>query len=207
MLTSVLKSFFKVNADDPAVKYRVDLVAGALRSPVNMLKRGAETTIGVVILVFFALVHLTLELMSRKYHEDFEAFHDHDHWPGYALVLMRVAFAVLFIVAGGSTYATAKSQDQALAQFIRNLLVIGAAWLLAFPFVIFTAQGVPLIWRERYVAGGCAFLQCTALAALGILVLVDGSFKKLSSVAGGGVDVAARAKLGRRGFRAKVAID
>ena len=207
MLTSVLKSFFKVNADDPAVKYRVDLVAGALRSPVNMLKRGAETTIGVVILVFFALVHLTLELMSRKYHEDFEAFHDHDHWPGYALVFMRVAFAVLFIVAGGSTYATAKSQDQALAQFIRNLLVIGAAWLLAFPFVIFTAQGVPLIWRERYVAGGCAFLQCTALAALGILVLVDGSFKKLSSVAGGGVDVAARAKLGRRGFRAKVAID
>ena len=89
----------------------------------------------------------------------------------------------------------------------KNLLVIGAAWLLAFPFVIFTAQGVPLIWRERYVAGGCAFLQCTALAALGILVLVDGSFKKLSSVAGGGVDVAARAKLGRRGFRAKVAID
>ena len=49
--------------------------------------------------------------------------------------------------------------------------------------------------------------QHAALAALGILVLVDGSFKKLSSVAGGGVDVAARAKLGRRGFRAKVAID
>ena len=204
VLSSVLKSFFKVNADDPAVKYRVELVAGALRSPVNMLKRGAETTIGVVILVFFALVHVVLELMSRRYNENFEVFHDHDHWPGYALALMRVAFAMLFIVAGGSTYATAKNQDPALASFIRNLLAVGIVWLLAFPFVIFTASGVSLLWRVRYVAGGCAFLQCTALSALGLLVLVDESFKKLSSVAS---DSGAKSTLGRRGFRAKVAID
>ena len=205
LVASVLKSFFKINADDPTVKYRVSLIASALRSPVNMLKRGAETTIGVVILVFFSLVHLTLELASRKYNEDFEAFHDHDHWPGYALVFMRIAFAMLFIVAGGSTYATAKSQDVGLASFIRNLLVVGAAWLLAFPFVIFTAQSVPLIWKERYVAASCAFLQCTALTALGTLVVVDDSFKKLSSVGGGlGADPV---RLGRHGFRAKVAID
>ena len=210
VLSSVLKSFFKINADDPVVKYRVELVAGALRSPVNMLKRGADTTVGVVILVFFALVHLMLELMSRRYNEDFEAFHDHDHWPGYALVFMRCAFAMLFIVAGGSTYATAKSQDRALATFIRNLLAIGTIWLLAFPFVIFTAQGVSLLWRVRYVAGGCAFLQCTALSALGVLVLIDESFKKLSSVTGGGASssgAAQSSRLGRRGFGAKVAID
>ena len=104
-----------------------------------------------------------------------------------------------------TTYATAKSQDAGLASFIRNLLVVGAAWLLAFPFVIFTASSVPLIWKERYVAASCAFLQCTALTALGTLVIVDDSFKKLSSVGGGlGADPV---RLGRHGFRAKVAID
>ena len=99
LVASVLKSFFKINADDPTVKYRVSLIASALRSPVNMLKRGTETTIGVVILVFFGLVHLALELASRKYNEDFEAFHDHDHWPGYALVFIRIAFAMLLFIS------------------------------------------------------------------------------------------------------------
>jgi hypothetical protein len=211
MLASVLKTFFKVNADDPAVKYRIDLMAAALRSPVNMLRRGADTSIGVFLLVFFAGVHLLLELASRQYNEDFEVFHDHDHWPGFALVFMRIAFAILFIVAGSATYATAKQRDPALASFIQNLLVIGAVWLLAFPFVIFTAQSVSLIWRQRYVAGACACLQCAALSALGVLVLVDGSFKKLSSVSAAEASVSgaqvSRQKLGHRGFRAKVAID
>mmetsp|Transcript_4153 Transcript_4153/g.15198 ORF Transcript_4153/g.15198 Transcript_4153/m.15198 type:complete len:586 (-) Transcript_4153:1290-3047(-) len=209
LFISVLKSFFHIDSDNPDVKYRISLVAAALRSPVNMLKRGADTTVGVVILLFFGCVHLILELMARKHHEDFEAFHDHDHWPGYALVGLRVFFAILFIVAGGSTFATAKrQQDPPLSTFIRHLLIIGAGWLLAFPFVVFTASFVPLVWRHRYVAGGCAMLQCVALAALGVLVLVDESFKKMSSVSmTASTDSSRRQTLGSRGLRAKVAID
>ena len=209
LFISVFKSFFHIDSDNPDVKYRIGLVAAALRSPVNMLKRGADTTVGVVILVFFGCVHVVLELMARKYHEDFEAFHDHDHWPGYALVGLRVFFAILFIVAGGSTFATAKhQQDPTLSTFIRHLLVIGAGWLLAFPFVVLTASFVPLVWRHRYVAGGCAMLQCLALSALGVLVLVDESFKKMSSVSmTASIDSSSRQTLGRRGLRAKVAID
>lgn len=41
----------------------------------------------------------------------------------------------------------------------------------------------------------------------GILVFVDGLFKKFSFVVGGGVDVAVRVKFGCCGFRVKVVID
>jgi len=172
------------------------------------LRKGADTSIGVVIMIFFAFVHTALEFMARKHREDFEAFHDHDHWPGYALVCLRLFFAILFIVAGGSTYATAKrQQDPSLAIFIKHLLFIGAAWLLAYPFVVFTANFLSIVLRQRYVAGGCVVLQCLALTALGVLVLVDESFKKMSSVSMAvNQDSSARRTLGS-GLRAKVAIN
>jgi len=208
LFISVIKSFFGIDSDNPMVKYRISVMAAALRSPVNMLRKGADTTIGVVIMIFFAFVHTALEFMARKHREDFEAFHDHDHWPGYALVCLRLFFAILFIVAGGSTYATAKrQQDPSLAIFIKHLLFIGAAWLLAYPFVVFTANFLSIVLRQRYVAGGCVVLQCLALTALGVLVLVDESFKKMSSVSMAvNQDSSARRTLGS-GLRAKVAIN
>ena len=120
----------------------------------------------------------------------------------YALVFIRIAFAMLFIVAGGSTYATAKSQDAGLASFIRNLPSC-AAWLLAFPFVIFTASSVPLIWKERYVAASCAFLQCTASPRW--VRWSSWTIRSRNSVPS--VRQRDPVRLGRHGFRAKVAID
>lgn len=108
MLTSVLKFFFKVNFDDLVVKYWVDFVVGVLCLFVNMFKCGVEIMIGVVILVFFVLVYLMFELMSRKYYEDFEVFYDYDYWFGYVLVFMCVVFVVLFIVVGGLMYVMVK---------------------------------------------------------------------------------------------------
>ena len=42
-----------------------------------------------------ALFQFGLELLSRRYEEDFSSFHDHDHWPGKLLMLMRAACCAL----------------------------------------------------------------------------------------------------------------
>ena len=111
---------------------------------------------------------------------------------------------MLFIVAGGSTYATAKSQDAGLASFIRNLLA-SCGVVVGVPVRHFHRKQRAVDLERALRRGKLRLLQCTALTALGTLVVVDDSFKKLSSVGGGlGADPV---RLGRHGFRAKVAID
>ena len=38
-----------------------------------------------------------LELIGRRYHEDFSSFHDHDHWPGVVLMILRISCCAVTI--------------------------------------------------------------------------------------------------------------
>ena len=90
--------------DNPEVKRRVAAVTRALQQPAKLVgaagKRADGLGVGTVLVFTLAATQMFLEIASRKYAEDFSGFHDHEHWPGYCLVLLRLMLAGLFTVGG-----------------------------------------------------------------------------------------------------------
>ena len=97
-------------------------------------------------------------------------------------------------------------RDPEAARFLRQLRVVGASWLLAFPFLVVTAGLVPAMSRHRYVAGGCVLLQSGGLIGLGYLCVASERFLALSTVAPKSASAAGNV-LGGRGIAGKIAVD
>jgi hypothetical protein len=43
---------------------------------------------------------VSLAILGRRYEDDFNQYHDFEHWPGVCLMLLRTALFVLFLVGG-----------------------------------------------------------------------------------------------------------
>jgi hypothetical protein len=149
---------------------------------------------------------MSLEIASRSYADDFNGFHDHEHWPGYGLVFLRLVCLVIFLAGGRAALGAAERNDPEAARFLRDLRKIGSAWLAAFPFLVMTAWCAPPLVRHRYVAGGCATLQSVGLIGLGFLCLASERFLAVSSVAPRDANAAGNVA-GTRGFASKLAVD
>ncbi len=210
---AVVKGIF-TDGDGPEVKRRVGAVAGALREPARLVgvtgrapgrswRQSLDASSFAMFL--FVFIHMYLEIASRRFTDDFSAFHDHAHWPGYCLVLLRLCVAAVFYVGGRSASRLAESQDRSTAKFLKRLDVVGLTWLLAFPFLVCTAWILTPMTRHRYVVGGVALLQCASSLGLGWLVLASEKFLSLSTVAPRSSSAAN--VLGARGFAAKLAVD
>jgi len=225
-VVAVVKTAMRFDEDNPEVKRRVASVTRALQQPARLVgvassgsqslksavasSFGSETTAkidgGGFFLISFFAVTMWLEIQSRQYSDDFSAFHDHEHWPGYGLVLLRVCLLVLFLVGGRITISAAELRDPDAAKFLKKLRDVGGAWLAAFPALVATAWCAPPHVRHRYVTGGLAVLQSAALLGLAYLSLVSQRFLALSTVA---PKQSARAGnvAGHKGLRAKLAVD
>ena len=145
-------------------------------------------------------------MASRRFTDDFSAFHDHEHWPGYCLVALRLCLLVLFLVGGRVTIAAAESRDPDAAAFLKKLRQVGGFWLAAFPFLVSTAWCAPAYFRHRYVCGGLALLQTVAILGLAYLCLASERFLALSTVAPHAAS-AAGSVAGTRGIASKLAVD
>jgi hypothetical protein len=167
---------------------------------------GGRVDAGGAFLFAFAAVTAYLEMASRRFTDDFSAFHDHEHWPGYCLVVLRLCLLTLFLVGGNATIAAAESRDPDAAVFLKKLRAIGGAWLAAFPFLVCTAWCAPASFRHRYVVGGLAVLQTAAILALAYLSLGSERFLALSTVAPKRAS-AAGSVAGTRGVASKLAVD
>ena len=124
---AVVKTALHLDEDNPEVKRRVASVTRALQQPARLVGvagagaaragmgvsgavSGASSTDGAffggrvdaggAFLLAFAAVTAYLEMASRQFTDDFSAFHDHEHWPGYCLVLLRLCLLTLFLVGG-----------------------------------------------------------------------------------------------------------
>jgi hypothetical protein len=131
-------------------------------------------------------LQLFLELVSRKYEDDFSTFHDHDHWPGQVHVALRLAAAG--VVAKGARGAWRRSQgdlSDALggseagagsSALLVRFAALGAAWLLSFPVVVLgVAPLLPPTHRHCCVTAATLLCQGSALAAMLTLFLGVGS--------------------------------
>jgi hypothetical protein len=71
---------------------RNSFLAGMAR-PAEWLRKLTPASVFVLTLV---ASNILLEILGRGFEDDFNQFHDHEHWPGYTLMLMRVGLALLF---------------------------------------------------------------------------------------------------------------
>lgn len=65
----------------------------SIARPADWVRKLTPATVFVVSLV---AANIVLELLGRNFEDDFNQFHDHEHWPGYTLMLIRVGLAALF---------------------------------------------------------------------------------------------------------------
>ncbi len=221
-VVAMVKGALKLDEDDPETKRRVQRVASALRAPAGLvlglgnrlkLATGGDvhlpaprTNVGSVLVFALMCAQMSLEIASRSYVDDFNGFHDHEHWPGYGLVFLRLVCLVIFLAGGRAALGAAERNDPDAARFLRDLRKIGGAWLAAFPFLVATAWCAPPLARHRYVAGGCATLQSVGLIGLGFLCLASERFLAVSSVAPRDANAAGNVA-GTRGFASKLAVD
>merc|ERR1711959_790365 len=103
----------------------------SLAKPYELMQKISPASIFVISLSF---VQLVLELAGRAYEDDFSQFHDHEHWPGYALMFMRFCLAMLFTYGVRTTKnKAAKNAEEEISRFFFKLMVTGFVWFMAFP--------------------------------------------------------------------------
>jgi len=146
-----------------------------------------------------------LQMVGRRYEEDFNHFHDHEHWPGLALLGIRLASCALF---GWALRRSLRLERQPeIASFLRRLFVYGGSWFLCLPLLVLLAAVLPPYRRHQLVAGGSILLQTAALALLSRLFLSSSEFYKISSLAHLGFSLESAGMASASRVRGKLCVD
>ena len=154
------------------------LLAGFQRP--GQLLRGLRSPAMVTLLVL-ASVQVVLQARGRAFEEDFNNFHDFEHWPGMVLIGMRVALCALFVFALHRSFRL--EQQKEVLSFLSRLRLLGCIWFLCFPGVVACAVMLPPYRRHQLVAGGAIVLQSAALMLLSTLFMQRSEYYKISSLA------------------------
>jgi len=181
----------------------------SLRKPFDMLK-GADIIPLLAFLTIFFL-QIFLEFAGRQYEDDFNSFHDHEHWPGFALMFMRISFGIFFFFFVSKTLKDPAITDEKMKYFLKVLLVSGLVYFWAFPFVVFISSWWPAYQRHTVVTTGSICAQTSGLLMMMFTFLSEtGAFAKISHAVNLKENKKSSARqtsfgLGRR--RKKVAVD
>eukprot|EP00494_Astrolonche_serrata_P006499 UN06523 len=176
----------RIDDDDKAVTK--GLKALTVSGWLSNLKNPLKIITGEALLPFlFFLVLFTfqvwLEYYGRQYEEDFNSFHDHEHWPGYLLMTVRVCWGILFYMGTRSTLKKENMDEQKDVQsYINKLSMYGALWFFAFPILVISSMFIPIHWRHMYVTGGSICFQTVALLMMLWNFGRDSSYLHLSTL-------------------------
>ncbi|QDZ22959.1 hypothetical protein HOP50_09g55020 [Chloropicon primus] len=165
---------------NPRVKRLVKSMARQLSSPVRSIF--SQVSLGGVFVAGLTVINLALEMMGRQYHDEFSQFHDHEHWPGKCILVLRVILWVMFIAGAAMSYSGCEKGGE-LSTSILSIALFGSIWLLAFPFSVLVADRLAPRLRHRFVSIASVVLQMIALQYLCYLCFFAKSFKKISSIA------------------------
>ena len=151
--------------------------------PLGGQRRVTRGQLAVLVVSTVGLLQIVLELAGRRYEEDFNSFHDHEHWPGTCLMLLRVALAALLWF--GVRQSLQLGNKASVNALLTRLRLVGMSWLLSFPFIVLAvAPMVSPTRRHAVVTLGALLSQFAALTAVGAQLLnMDGDFFKGSTLA------------------------
>jgi hypothetical protein len=151
-------------------------MSDALQKPAELFKKITPAS---VFIAFIFTSQLVLEFMGRGYEDDFNQFHDHEHLPGYLLMLLRVLMCVVFQFG---IISTKKNVGGAVSRFLLQLQICGTLWFLGFPCLVFVSGYFAAYLRHRIVTGGSLLCQAAALGYMAYLFLFKSEYHKLSSL-------------------------
>eukprot|EP00241_Pyramimonas_parkeae_P001725 CAMPEP_0114252500 /NCGR_PEP_ID=MMETSP0058-20121206/15870_1 /TAXON_ID=36894 /ORGANISM="Pyramimonas parkeae, CCMP726" /LENGTH=495 /DNA_ID=CAMNT_0001366439 /DNA_START=41 /DNA_END=1528 /DNA_ORIENTATION=+ len=147
-----------------------------------MLSSGSALTGRLGFVSVIAVAQVALEMLGRKYEDDFNQFHDFEHWPGFCLMGLRLLLCALFVIGGVSTMRCA--QMSSLKVFMVKLLLLGVVWFLSMPLLVyFVSPFLEPYNRHPVVTGGTIVLQSVALGCISLLFLKNSSYLKMSTLA------------------------
>ena len=167
-----------LQSQEPVAGALGKLLAGFQRP--GQLLRGLRSPAAVLLLVL-ASAQVVLQARGRAFEEDFNNFHDFEHWPGMALIGMRVALCALFVFALRRSIRLGGEKE--VLSFLSRLRLLGCIWFLCFPGVVACATVLPPYRRHQLVAGGAIALQSAALMLLSTLFMQRSEYYKISSLA------------------------
>jgi len=151
-----------------------------LAKPYEFFEKASKASFFVIGL---SVTQFSLELAGRAYEDDFSQFHDHEHWPGYVLMLMRFSLAGLFAYGVRSTKQQAlKTSEEEISKFFLKLQLTGCAWFLAFPVTVVLASVAAPYRRHGIVTIGAIVTQVGALAYLQFMFLTRSDYYKISTL-------------------------
>jgi len=179
----------------------------SLRKPFNLL-RGADI-IPLLAFIFIFLLQMFLEFVGRSYEDDFNSFHDHEHWPGYTLMLLRTAFGIFFYLFVSRTLKDPAVTDEKIKSFLKVLLAAGLIYFWAFPVLVAVSSWWPAYQRHTIVTTGSIVAQATALSMMMFTFLSEtGTFAKVSRAGTMKEDGSSKTTVNRRRApRKKIAVD
>lgn len=163
----------------PKVKKTAKALAKQLSSPGTAL---SKVSLGGVFVVVLTVVNLGLEMWGRQYHDEFGQFHDHEHWPGKCIIVLRVLLWVVFVSGLRMTFAACKSGSD-LRSSMAKIGAAGSVFFLSFPACVLLADALPPRLRHRFVEIGSVVLQMAALEYLSMTFMKDRLFARISSIA------------------------
>jgi len=167
-----------LQSQEPVEGFLGKVLAG-LQRPATLLN-GLRSPSSVLLLAI-ALVQLVLQAVGRGFEEDFNNFHDHEHWPGLCLLLIRLGLWGLFTWALRRSLAVEKQTE--VVSFLKQLWMAGTVWFVCLPALVLFAMVLPPYRRHQLVAGGAIVLQTVALALLSTLFLQRSEYYRISSLA------------------------
>ena len=117
---------------------------------------------------------------GRRFEEDFNNFHDFEHWPGALLVAIRMALCALFLWALRRSQRVERQRE--VLSFLSKLMTFGSIWFLCLPFLVLLALSLAPYHRHQLVAGGSICMQAVALGLLSTLFLEGSEYYRISSL-------------------------
>ena len=155
---SVLGAIHKIKEslfEDAETKRKIQVVTRYAEKGLKAMRRPAglftRMSFGSLFFAAVAAIQLLLERAGRAYDDEFNQFHDFEHWPGKCLVLLRVLLCALFAAGSYLTLRSVKA-DRQVELWLTAVQRVGALWFLAFPLAVLVGSLLPFYARHKFVS-------------------------------------------------------
>ncbi|GKY98307.1 hypothetical protein MPSEU_000788300 [Mayamaea pseudoterrestris] len=124
--------------------------------------------------IFITVAHIVLAQLGRTFNEDFNSYHQFEHWPGRTLMGMRVILGFLFALTTIQTRIRCKAKQ--LRAFYKKLGILGFIWFQSLPLLTMGVNiFMPYHVRHPTISIGTALMQSSSIMLFAWLVTAHSS--------------------------------
>ena len=121
---------------------------------------------GGIVAITIILVHAGLAQWGRTFDDDFDTYHQLEHPPGRALMMLRFFLGLVF-VTGVGTIRSGGHCPPSLMSFLTKFALVGLSYFASLPGVsMFVGSVLPFHQRHQALHWGAALVQACSLFSL-----------------------------------------